>query len=236
MLQHSTAILIFANTPHQEIRYKDFGKQLPKSRQLKVAQALLQHTRQVAAATKLPVIEILSSHQQGEDFATRFTQAISQVFAQGYTRVISIGTDCPDLQPSDILEAQQQLSTKKAMLGLANDGGAYLIALDQQLFKAEDFQALPWQTAQTAQALIEYFHQQSISPAHLATLKSDIDNFAQLMLAFQELSPTSALYRVIFALLQPQEKSLIWVYAQCYFALFAHLTGLRAPPPTPSFY
>ncbi|OJJ23745.1 hypothetical protein BKI52_05190 [marine bacterium AO1-C] len=230
MLQQSTAILIFANTPQQEIRSKDFGKQLPKSEQLKVAQALLQHTRQVAQATRLPIIEILSSHQQGDDFATRFTQAIGQVFSQGYSRVISIGTDCPDLQPSDILAAQKRLSTEQAILGLANDGGAYLIALDKHFFNQKSFQALPWQTEQTAQALIEYFHQQRVQPAYLATLKTDIDNFAQLVQAFEELAPTSALYQLIATLLQPQKRLFFGVYTQCYLALFAHLAGLRAPP------
>jgi len=234
MSQHSTAILIFANTPHQEIRYKDFGKQLPKSRQLKVAKALLQHTRQVAKTTGLPVIEILSSHQQGKDFATRFTQAIGQVFAQGYSQVISIGTDCPDLQPSDILDAEQQLSTNQAVLGLANDGGAYLIALHKQRFYANNFRRLPWQTEQTAQALIEYFYQQNVDPTRLATFKTDIDDFAQLIQAFQELTPASAVYWAIVALFQPRESTLVWVYVQRYIALFAHLTGLRAPPSYPS--
>lgn len=233
-MQHSTAILIFANTPQQEIRSKDFGKSLSKGDQLRVAQALLRHTRQVAQATGLPVIEILSSHQQGDDFATRFTQAIGQVFAQGYSKVISIGTDCPDLRPKDILVAQAVLPSAQAVLGLANDGGAYLIALDKRRFHKADFQQLPWQTTQTAQALIEYFNQQRIDPTRLATLKTDVDNFAQLVQAFQELTPASELYLLIAALLKLQKRSFFWVYIQCYVALFAHLTGLRAPPLPPA--
>lgn len=229
-MQDNTALLIFANTPQQEILDKDFGKHLPKAKQLGIAQALLRHTRQVASSTGLPIVEILSNQQQGYDFAERYTNAIAQVFAQGYSRVISIGTDSPDLQVKDILEAEQKLQVSGAVLGLANDGGAYLIGFDKSHFEVDHFESLPWKTQETAQALIAYFKRQNTPPAFLTTLKTDVDNFTQLIQAFSELGPQTALYQLIAVLLTPIVVLHTWVFAQFYQSLFAHLTGLRAPP------
>ncbi|NJO01205.1 MAG: DUF2064 domain-containing protein, partial [Bacteroidia bacterium] len=99
-----TALLIFANTPQQELASKALVPQFKPSDELRLAQAMVSYARQVAYASKLPVVEIFSDQQVGHNFAERYTHAIAQVFAMGYQNVISIGGDCPGLRVSDLRE------------------------------------------------------------------------------------------------------------------------------------
>lgn len=230
MLQNNTAILIFANTPEQEILEKTFGNGLTKAQQLHLAGALLNYTRKAALESGLPIVEILSSHQQGNTFAERYTQAINQVFDKGYDKVISIGTDCPGLQTANILDAHTQLQHAQAVLGLAHDGGNYLIALDKQSFDATRFQALPWQTSLVAQALVQYFEAQEAQVALLATKKTDIDNVSQLYQAFQELSTHHSLFSLFQQLLVQCLSFITYPFTAHKVAQFKYLFGLRAPP------
>lgn len=230
MLQNNTAILIFANTPEQEILEKTFGNGLNKAQQLHLAEALLNYTRKVALASGLPIVEILSSHQQGNTFAERYTQAITQVFDLGYDKVISIGTDCPGLQTANILDAHGQLQHTQAVLGLAYDGGNYLIALDKQAFDAAKFQALPWQTSLVAQALVQYFKIHQAQVAFLATKKTDIDNVTQLYQAFRELPTYHSLFSLFQQLLVQFLSLIAYPLIAHKVAQFRYLFGLRAPP------
>lgn len=230
MSQQNTAILIFANTPEQEIRDKSFGKNLSKTRQLRLAQAMLSHTRRVAKSTGLPIIEILSSQQQGDNFAQRYTHAIAQVFAQGYQRIISIGTDCPDLQSQDIVEAHLKLQQSNSVLGLARDGGAYLVAFRRAYFDTQQFQDLPWQTTRTAAALEQYFESFGSNISFLATHKTDVDNFAQLLHALGEMQTHSVVFLIICQLLSINRPASIGIFILFHPLYLGHFSGLRAPP------
>lgn len=227
-MQNNTAILIFANTPAQEVQYKPLG--LTKSGRFKLAQAMLQNTRNTAQASGLPIVEILSTSQRGNNFAQRYTNAIAQVFSMGYDQVISVGTDCPELSTTNILNAYKQLQYKEAVLGLAKDGGAYLIGLSRKAFNARQFEnSIPWQTSKVAGLLIRYFARNQASVGFLPDKKTDIDNTAQLYQVFSTLNKGNSLFYLIRQLLTPQllaphaSVALHGRYLACLF-------GLRAPP------
>lgn len=194
------ALLIFANTARREATSKAMAPYLKPDSQVRLAQAMLDHTRQLAALTRLPVIEISSDQQLGATFGERYTHAISQVFAQGYDQIISIGIDCPSLSLEDIQEAAHKLTLASGVIGLAKDGGAYLIALRKDHFDPQKFKTLPWQGAELSQALSQYFYNQEADCLLLSQEKTDVDNPQQLKQALQEIDNQHYLSQVLFYL------------------------------------
>ena len=67
---------------------------------------------------------------QGEDdLGARMSRAFAEAFASGATRVVLIGSDCPHVTTGDIAAAAAALDDHDAVLGPAEDGGYWLVAL-----------------------------------------------------------------------------------------------------------
>jgi rSAM/selenodomain-associated transferase 1 len=67
--------------------------------------------------------------QQGADLGLRMQSAFDEAFEAGYSEVIIIGSDLPDLSTADLKAAFEQLSENEVVLGPAQDGGYYLLGL-----------------------------------------------------------------------------------------------------------
>ena len=67
--------------------------------------------------------------QQGDDLGARREDAVSRAFHQGYAKVILIGTDCPQLTSPILESAFAELDSNEVVIGPAEDGGFYLLAL-----------------------------------------------------------------------------------------------------------
>ena len=84
--------------------------------------------------------------QIGDDLGARMSNAFHAVFAQGYERVLLVGTDLPSLAESSYANAIDLLSGHDLVLGPSLDGGYYLIGLRSP---APDlFADVPWSTDQ----------------------------------------------------------------------------------------
>lgn len=83
--------------------------------------------------------------QEGNDLGERMMAAFSSLFKQGYTKVIIIGSDCPELTVSLVEEAYQKLDRNEVVIGPATDGGYYLLGMTQLIPKL--FRNKKWSTA-----------------------------------------------------------------------------------------
>jgi rSAM/selenodomain-associated transferase 1 len=82
--------------------------------------------------------------QRGEDLGARMYSAFESTLTT-CSWAILLGTDCPDLNYSDIQKAIELLHNgNDAVIGPAHDGGYYLLGLRQPLRKL--FADLPWGT------------------------------------------------------------------------------------------
>ena len=97
------------------------------------------------------------SHQGPGDLGLRMSRAFQKAFADGWSSVVLIGSDCPARTPEILDQAFQALKDNDLILGPALDGGYHLIGLKkrQPLFKD-----IPWgssevldRTKEKAQAL-----------------------------------------------------------------------------------
>ncbi len=80
--------------------------------------------------------------QKGKDLGKRMQNAFLWGFAQGFKRVILIGSDSPTLPVSYISEAFEQLLTFPVVLGPSTDGGYYLIGATPAL--PDLFRGISW--------------------------------------------------------------------------------------------
>ncbi len=145
--QIKTAVLIFANSSQEEAKHKSIASDG------KLFDALTNKTLKTVEKSQLPYFHFSEKQQIGSSFGERFSNAIQAVFDKGYEHIITIGNDSPQLMASHILKANEQLQSKKFVLGPTTDGGFYLMGLHNTQFDASAFKNLAWQTSSLLQQL-----------------------------------------------------------------------------------
>ena len=83
--------------------------------------------------------------QEGEDLGIRMRKAIQFVFGKGYEKAAIIGSDFPNISENIIQTAFVNLNNYDCVLGPAEDGGYYLIALNKLIDTI--FEGIDWSTA-----------------------------------------------------------------------------------------
>jgi rSAM/selenodomain-associated transferase 1 len=78
------------------------------------------------------------------DLGQKLAAAFHDAFAQGCSRVVIIGSDCPYVTPDDISLAFRSLRERPLVVGPATDGGYWLIGLSRM--EVALFQNMPWST------------------------------------------------------------------------------------------
>ena len=112
------------------------------------------------------------SVQHGAGLGERLEHAVSAAFMEGAKRVLVIGTDCPEIEPSILAEAFEALSRTEVVLGPALDGGYYLIGL--RVNQPCLFRGIDWGTENVLQQTLENARQSRYSVRQLKAL-SDVD-------------------------------------------------------------
>ena len=100
-------------------------------------------------------------------------ERMDHAFRDANGPALLIGTDCPDLNASDIREATAALSTHPVILGPARDGGYWLIGLQAPCPPL--FQGISWSTSSVFHDTLRIAQQSGQSVHQLRTL-TDIDD------------------------------------------------------------
>ena len=69
--------------------------------------------------------------QVSGDLGVKMNSAFANAFQRGKQRIVTIGIDCPDLNPLILNQAFEALKNHDLVLGGAEDGGYYLIGLSK---------------------------------------------------------------------------------------------------------
>ena len=118
----------------------------------------------------LPGIRLLP--QGGGDLGGRMSGAFARAFARGAERVAIIGTDSPAVSRATAVEALDALSAADVVLGPAEDGGYYLLALRRP--QPELFEGVAWSTSSVLAETVARARKAGLSVRLLSPL-SDID-------------------------------------------------------------
>lgn len=141
------ALIIFVRNPEWGKVKTRLAKEVGEEVALKVYKELLQHTHDISRdltcdkfvyyADCINELDIWENSiykkkvQQGENLGARMMMAFFELFQQGYTKIIIIGSDCPGLSGFIIADAFNRLSEAEVVMGPSSDGGYYLLGLIQ---------------------------------------------------------------------------------------------------------
>jgi uncharacterized protein len=110
--------------------------------------------------------------QAAGDLGTKMRLAFDFAFRSGNQQVVIIGTDCPDLDQEILTTAFNSLAHHDLVLGVAADGGYYLIGLHRPI--KELFQNISWGTEQVLSQTKNIAQQLKLDVDYLPTL-GDVD-------------------------------------------------------------
>jgi rSAM/selenodomain-associated transferase 1 len=138
-------ILIFTRNPELGKVKTRLAASIGKDNALEIYIQLLEHTKKVALETPYDKQVLYSEEinhadiwessffqkklQVGSDLGARMHHAFQQGFADGYEKIVIIGSDLIALESSDIIAAIENLSDNDIVIGPAEDGGYYLLGM-----------------------------------------------------------------------------------------------------------
>ncbi len=124
--------------------------------------------------------------QLGADLGARMVAAFAAAFASGAPRAAIIGTDVPWVSRELVLEAFAALEKHDVVLGPAQDGGYYMMALSRH--RPALFEGIPWGTPSVLAATAERAGALGLS-VHLLEPLRDIDTIEDLRAEWRRLRP-----------------------------------------------
>jgi uncharacterized protein len=113
--------------------------------------------------------------QAGSDLGRKMKSAFEELFAEGYVKVVIIGSDCFELTTGIIEEAFYKLAHYDMVIGPANDGGYYLMGMKK--IHPLIFENKTWSSRMVYSATLDDFEKNNILYYELPML-TDVDTEA----------------------------------------------------------
>lgn len=114
--------------------------------------------------------------QSGNNLGERMSMFFKKGFEAGFKRIVIIGSDCPDIQSSDLNGAFDILKKSDAVIGPANDGGYYLLGLSKNV---DLFQNKEWSTESVFEDTLDDFKKENLT-FQIIEEKIDLDTVEDL--------------------------------------------------------
>jgi rSAM/selenodomain-associated transferase 2/rSAM/selenodomain-associated transferase 1 len=123
------------------------------------------------------------SEQVDNDLGEKMKNAFEEGFKSGFSKIVIIGSDCPDLRADLILKAFQSLEKNNCVIGPAKDGGYYLIGLNKPNPKL--FENIDWGSEKVLNQTIS-----KIKDYKLLKELNDVDEFEDIPKKISVIIPT----------------------------------------------
>ncbi len=201
--ENQIALLFFSRNAKEESRKKTWFASANRQGNTAIANALITRSSDFLKKSGLPVFHFHEGNQRGNNFGERFANAYQDVFDKGYSGVIAIGNDSPEIANIDLQGVSQALLSGKTVLGASIRGGAYLIGLTRDSFNKSEFQNLPWQTGKLFSALRKTIGVNQ-TPVILETLR-DINSLYDLKILLNDCS-FQYVFKHLISLLKSQSQ------------------------------
>lgn len=187
------ALIIFVKNPKIERVKTRLAKDIGEEKAIEVYKLLQKHTRDVAlkAGTYNALFYSKSIDESDEwdaehfdkfvqrkgDLGIKMATAVYQMLKEGFGSIVLIGSDCYDLKPEHIHKAFEVLKEHDVVLGPAEDGGYYLIGMND--FHPRLFADKKWSSEDVYQSTIDTINELGLKVAELEKL-SDVDYLSDL--------------------------------------------------------
>jgi len=181
-----TAILYFALRPKVEAKRKPIFPEHGRDANERFYRLMQEELFNKIVPLGIPMIEMDERHQQGKRFGDRITHAIQHVWSQGFDQVIILGNDCPEVGTKTIQESIELLAAGCPSLMRTHRGGAGLIAIRKQDFRAELWPEMEWQTPHTFDELFDCLAGCKVIGDQLSEINTLSDAYAYLELRLDD--------------------------------------------------
>lgn len=185
------ALIIFARHPELGTCKTRLAKTIGDENALNIYNILLQHTAKVSArvtanryvfyADQIKSNDIWDDtcfrkkKQQGIDLGARMHNAFSELFQNNYKKVVIIGSDLLDLSQEHINDAFEKLNAHDVVIGPAQDGGYYLLGMNN--LQSSIFENKAWSTNTVLEETLKNLKNKSV---YLLEELNDIDTFEDI--------------------------------------------------------
>ncbi len=140
--------------------YKKLVRNTKKAAQSVGAKKELWYSGFIPQKDDWPEEEFQKKVQKGENLGERMEFAFKKGFESGFKKIVIVGGDCPELKDRHIEKAFKALEQSEAVLGPANDGGYYLLGMNQFILKL--FEEKPWGTSKVLEQTLDYCKKQNL--------------------------------------------------------------------------
>ncbi len=155
----SHAIITFIKNPVLGKVKTRLAKTIGDEAALAAYKQLLNHTRSVVIQSEAKAYLFYDQQIQKDDFlekdfhkklqhpgdlGARINHAFNEVFQNNHTKVLIIGSDCPDINPEIISEAFASLDEHDFCIGPTEDQGYYLLGMKEM--QSFPFEGISWST------------------------------------------------------------------------------------------
>lgn len=155
----SHALIIFIKNPVKGLVKTRLAKTIGDDAALAAYIQLLQHTRSVVLQSDAKAYLFYDQEIQKDEFlekdfhkklqhqgdlGQRINHAFTEVFKHNHTKVLIIGSDCPDISPEIIAEAFASLDDHDFCIGPTEDQGYYLLGMKEM--QSFPFENISWST------------------------------------------------------------------------------------------
>lgn len=117
--------------------------------------------------------------QTGNNLGERLRNAFGNAFEEGFSNVVAIGSDSPDLPVHYLTESFEILDAHDTVIGPANDGGYYLIGFSKEGFIPDVFDNISWSTDSVFEQTVSILKRHG-RKMYLLPLWHDVDTIADL--------------------------------------------------------
>ena len=154
------AIIIFVRNPELGKVKTRLAKEIGDEQTLQVYTELLDHTHNITLDVDADRFVYYADYindndlwenknfkkklQEGKTLGNRMMLAFFELFQQGYSKIIIVGSDCPELTAFIIEDAFDKLDNTEVVIGPSSDGGYYLLGLTKLI--PELFNNKQWST------------------------------------------------------------------------------------------
>lgn len=184
-------ILVFVRNPELGKVKTRLSKTIGDRDALKIYTILLNHTESVINSNSADKVVYYSEEiqqndlwsetlyqkklQKGPDLGARMQHAFETAFKDLYEKVVIVGSDLYDLNPTHIEDALKALETHNLVIGPSLDGGYYLLGM-KELHSAV-FKNKLWGTDSVLESTLKDLQPQNVK---LLDALNDIDTFEDL--------------------------------------------------------
>ena len=118
--------------------------------------------------------------QLGRDIGLRMANAFQRVFSSGADHAILVGSDLPELDVETLNTAFTKLINHEVVIGLAGDGGYYLIGFQRKHFSKKIFEDIKWSSEQVYSQTTKKIRDLNLS-VYILPERNDLDTYEDVL-------------------------------------------------------